>query len=120
MAASASGARIPLSIVTGFLGSGKTTLIAALLRQPAMQGTAVVVNEFGEVGIDDAIIAETLDDRDLLLLKNGCLCCTVGDDLGRTLWALTQRAEGRPRRIVIETTGLADPVLLLHRLIGDP
>ncbi len=112
-------ARIPVSIVTGFLGSGKTTLIAALLRQPSMHGTAVVVNEFGEVGIDDAIIAETLDERNLLLLRNGCLCCTVGDDLLRTLWALTQRRE-RPTRILVETTGLADPVSLLHRLIGEP
>jgi G3E family GTPase len=119
MAAPAMGERIPLSIVTGFLGSGKTTLIAALLRQAAMQATAVVVNEFGEVGIDDAIIAEVLDERDLLLLKNGCLCCTVGDDLGKTLFLLTKRATP-PRRIVIETTGLADPVSLLQRLMADP
>ena len=119
MTAPEAAARIPISIVTGFLGSGKTTLIAALLWQPSMQGTAVIVNEFGEVGIDDAIIAETLNERDLLLLRNGCLCCTVGDDLRRTLWTLAQRRE-RPTRILVETTGLADPVSLLHRLIGDP
>jgi G3E family GTPase len=116
----ASAERIPLSIVTGFLGSGKTTLIAALLKQPAMAGTAVVVNEFGAVGIDDAIFAETLEARDVLLLANGCLCCTAGDDLLKTVWTLTRREADRPRRIVIETTGLADPVPLLHRLMGDP
>jgi G3E family GTPase len=120
MAGRAAEERVPLSIVTGFLGSGKTTLIAALLRQPAMQGTAVVVNELGEVGIDDAIIAETLEEENLLLLTNGCLCCSVGDDLMRTLWTLLHRPGDRPRRIVIETTGLADPVQLLQRLMGDP
>ena len=73
--------RIPISIVTGFLGSGKTTLIAALLRQPAMQDTAVMVNEFGAVGIDDAVFAQTLDADNVVLLANGCLCCAAGDDL---------------------------------------
>lgn len=112
--------RVPVSIVTGFLGSGKTTLIAALLKQPSMAGTAVVVNEFGAVGIDDAIFAETLDGRDLVLLANGCLCCTAGDDLALTLFQLTRRTEHRPSRIVVETTGLADPVPLLQKLMGDP
>jgi G3E family GTPase len=111
--------RIPVSLVTGFLGSGKTTLIAALLRQPGMAGTAVIVNEFGEVGIDDAIFADTLPKDGVLLLANGCLCCTAGDDLIRTIWSLARRAEP-PRRIVIETTGLADPAPVLHRLMGDP
>jgi G3E family GTPase len=112
------GDRIAVSIVTGFLGSGKTTLIAALLRQPAMEGTAVIVNEFGEVGIDDAIIADATDNR-VLFLKNGCLCCVAGDDLTQTIWSLATRDEGRPRQILIETSGLADPVPLLQRLMGD-
>lgn len=114
--------RTPVSIITGFLGSGKTTLIAALLKQPDMAGTAVVVNEFGEVGIDDAIIAQVVDRQDVLLLSNGCLCCTAGDDLTQTLLDLTTGRTGRgaPRRILIETTGLADPVPMLHRLMGDP
>jgi G3E family GTPase len=112
--------RVPVSIVTGFLGSGKTTLIAALLKQPSMAGTAVVVNEFGAVGIDDAIFAETVAGRDLVLLANGCLCCTAGDDLALTLFELTRRTEHRPSRIVVETTGLADPVPLLQKLMGDP
>ena len=115
-----SSERIPVSIVTGFLGSGKTTLIAALLRQPAMAGTAVVVNEFGEVGIDDAVFADAIGADNVRLLANGCLCCTAGDDLVKTVWALTRREEDRPRRIVVETTGLADPVPLLHRLMADP
>jgi G3E family GTPase len=112
--------RTALSIVTGFLGSGKTTLIAALLRQPEMRGTAVIVNELGEIGIDDAILAEAADEPDVLLLKNGCLCCTAGDDLVQTLWGLVRRSAGAPRQILIETTGLADPAPLLLRLMGDP
>jgi G3E family GTPase len=111
--------RVAVSIVTGFLGSGKTTLIAALLRQPEMRGTAVIVNELGKVGIDDATLAEAADDH-VILLKNGCLCCTAGDDLTRTIWGLAGRREDAPRQILIETTGLADPVPLLLRLMGDP
>ncbi len=119
MAIADSGERIPISLVTGFLGSGKTTLIAALLKQPAMAGTAVVVNEFGAVGIDDAIFAQSIDAANVLLLSNGCLCCTAGDDLAATVWSLARRSE-RPRKIVIETTGLADPAPVLRRLMGDP
>ena len=115
----AAGERIPISLVTGFLGSGKTTLIAALLKQPAMAGSAVVVNEFGAVGIDDAIFAQSVDAENVLLLANGCLCCTAGDDLAATVWSLARRAD-RPRKIVIETTGLADPSPVLRRLMGDP
>ncbi len=111
--------RIPISIVTGFLGSGKTTLIAALLEQPAMQGAAIVVNEFGAVGIDDAVFAQTLDADNVVLLANGCLCCVAGDDLASTIWALATRAIA-PRRIVIETSGLAEPASLLRRLMADP
>jgi G3E family GTPase len=111
--------RIPISIVTGFLGSGKTTLIAALLDQPAMRGAAIVVNEFGAVGIDDAVFAQTLDASDVVLLRNGCLCCVAGDDLASTVWALAIRSDP-PRRIVIETSGLAEPAPLLRRLMADP
>jgi G3E family GTPase len=119
MAVETAGERIPVSLVTGFLGSGKTTLIAALLRQPAMAGAAVVVNEFGAVGIDDAIFAQSVDAENVLLLANGCLCCTAGDDLAATVWSLARQPE-RPRKIVIETTGLADPAPVLRRLMGDP
>ena len=109
--------RIPISIVTGFLGSGKTTLIAALLEQPAMQGAAIVVNEFGAVGIDDAVFAQTLDADNVVLLANGCLCCVAGDDLASTIWALAMRPIP-PRRIVIETSGLAEPAPLLRTAYG--
>lgn len=110
---------IPIYVVSGFLGSGKTTLISGLLRQPAMKGTAVVVNEFGAVGIDDAIFAETLDAGSVLLLANGCLCCTARNDLTATVRSLTRREADCPRRIVIETTGLADPTAVLLALMGD-
>jgi G3E family GTPase len=120
MAHKVDGSRVPVSIVTGFLGSGKTTLIASLLRQPAMHGTAVIVNELGEVGIDDAIVADADDKASVLLLKNGCLCCTAGDDLLRTLWTLVAHSSHAPREILIETSGAADPVPLLQRLMGDP
>jgi len=111
--------RIPISIVTGFLGSGKTTLIAALLEQPAMQGAAIVVNEFGAVGIDDAVFAQSLDAGNVVLLANGCLCCAAGDDLASTIWGLAMRPLP-PRRIVVETSGLAEPAPLLRRLMADP
>jgi G3E family GTPase len=111
--------RIPISIVTGFLGSGKTTLISALLEQPAMQGAAIVVNEFGAVGIDDAVFAQTVDADNVVLLANGCLCCAGGDDLASTIWTLAIRPIP-PRRILIETSGLAEPAPLLQRLMADP
>jgi G3E family GTPase len=83
-----------------------------------MEGTAIVVNEFGAVGIDDAIFAEAVRPEDVLLLANGCLCCTTGDDLAATIGALLARS-GRPSRIIIETTGLADPVPVVLRLMAD-
>jgi G3E family GTPase len=104
--------------VTGFLGSGKTTLIAALLKQPDMDNVAVIVNEFGAVGVDDAIFAQAINPDDVLLLANGCLCCSAGSDLCATVWALTRRGVP-PRRIIIETSGLADPAPTLRQLIGD-
>jgi G3E family GTPase len=120
MTGNTAGGRIPVSLVTGFLGSGKTTLIRALLRQPAMSGTAVIVNEFGAVGIDDAIFAEAIDGDDVVLLANGCLCCAAGDDLAEAVWMLTRRTADRPRRVVVETSGLADPAPSLRRMIADP
>ncbi len=113
-------ARIPVSFVTGFLGSGKTTLISALLKQPEMAGTAIVVNEFGAVGIDDVILAETVGKSSVKLLANGCMCCVADDELSVTLLDLTQRTDPRPTRIVIETTGLAEPTKLLHKIMADP
>ncbi len=109
----------PTSVLTGFLGSGKTTLLNALLRDPDMAETAVLVNEFGDVGIDHLLV-ETLDD-DVVLLNAGCICCTIRNDLVECLSGLfDKRAVGAIpafRRVMIETTGLADPAPILHTLL---
>ncbi len=113
--------RIPVLLVTGFLGSGKSTLVNALVRQPALVGSVVIVNEFGQVGIDHHLIA-TLDER-LVLLDSGCLCCAVHGDLVARLRELFQRSlagEIAPIRVVIvETSGLADVAPLIHSLQAD-
>ena len=114
-------ARPHVSILTGYLGSGKTTLLNRLLRDPALADAAVVVNEFGEVGIDHALVDASTDG--VVLLSSGCLCCTVRSDLLATLSELTarRRAGSVPpfRRVLIETTGLADPAPILQALMSD-
>lgn len=109
----------PVSVLTGFLGSGKTTLLNAILRDPHMAETAVLVNEFGDIGIDHLLV-EALDD-DVLLLNAGCICCSIRDDLVTSLGELyDKRAAGKVpafRRVLIETTGLADPAPILHTLL---
>ena len=114
--------RLPVSVITGFLGSGKTTLLKNLLTQDWMADTAVVINEFGEVGLDHLLVESSSEDT--VLLSSGCLCCTVRGDLIDTLRRLyKRRARGEIasfRRVVIETTGLADPAPILHTLISDP
>ncbi len=113
--------RIPVHLLTGFLGSGKTTLLNRVLRAPDMDGTLVIVNEFGEVGLDHLLI-ETPEDE-TILLANGCLCCAMLGDLVVTLTRLALRLGAGEiptiQRIVIETTGLADPVPLLQTLEND-
>jgi len=112
---------IPVSIITGFLGSGKTTLLQRLLADPRMGETAVLINEFGEVGLDHLLVRKV--DEDIVLLNSGCLCCTIRNDLVETLEELwTRRAGGDLmfNRVVIETTGLADPVPIVHTLLTDP
>jgi len=115
------GARIPVTVVTGFLGAGKTTLVRSFLQTEEGRGTAVVVNEFGAAGIDDALLRASADET--VLLGNGCLCCTVRSDLQialRKLVADRERGEAPDfRRIVIETSGLADPSPIMQTFATD-
>jgi G3E family GTPase len=112
---------IPVSVLTGFLGSGKTTMLRHLLRQPEFSRTAVIINEFGEVGLDHELIEASEDS--FIELQTGCLCCKIRTDLAQTLSDLLQRRdEGRCTpfdRIVIETSGLADPAPILQTLMTD-
>ena len=114
--------RLAVSVITGFLGSGKSTVIRHLLDHPAMDEAAVIVNEFGEVGIDHALVAQS--DEDIVLMSSGCLCCTIRGDLVdtlRDLYSLRARREVPAfERVLIETTGLADPAPILHTLMSDP
>src|SRR5215207_5281815 len=113
---------IPVLVVSGFLGSGKTTLLRNLLVDPDAGEIAVIVNEFGEVGIDHHLVRKTV--ARTTLLRNGCVCCSMRDDLAEALRdLLSQRDRGAiPRfgRVVIETTGLADPAPILHTIVSEP
>lgn len=114
--------RIPVNLLTGFLGSGKTSLLGRLLREPAFAECAVLVNELGEVGLDHHLL-ESVSGLDAVILENGCICCSVRDDLQRALADLYER---RSRglipafnRVVIESTGMADPVPVLGTIVAD-
>lgn len=111
-----------ITILTGFLGSGKTTLLARALADPSMRNTAVLVNEFGEVGIDHHLLRRT--EERTILLGNGCVCCSTREDLvGALLELLDQEDRGEIpplERVVIETTGLADPAPIPYTIFSDP
>ncbi|MGE0500802.1 MAG: GTP-binding protein [Rhizobiaceae bacterium] len=113
---------VPVSVLTGFLGAGKTTLLNRLLADPAARDWAVIVNEFGEIGIDHLLVEQASEG--IVALSGGCLCCTVRGDLVDTLADLLERlGDGRIARlsrIVVETTGLADPVPVLQSVMGHP
>ncbi|MGL4526827.1 MAG: CobW family GTP-binding protein, partial [Aestuariivirga sp.] len=114
--------RIPVTLVTGFLGSGKTTLINAGLKAPELSKTVVVVNEFGEVGLDHQLYTSSNDA--VVVLENGCLCCTVRSDLIGTMNSLYHdRQSGRLpgfNNVVIETTGLAEPGPVIQAFLSEP
>jgi G3E family GTPase len=114
--------KYPITIITGFLGSGKTTLLAEALKSPTMADTAVLVNEFGKVGLDHHLL-ERLDES-TILLGGGCVCCSTRDDLVKGLKDLLDRMETGVipgiNRVVIETTGLADPAPILFTIFTDP
>lgn len=112
----------PVTLLTGFLGSGKTTLLNRLLKHPSMQETAVLINEFGAVSIDHLLVREASEN--IMVMSNGCICCSVAGDLVQALRELYfKRANNEIpdfKRVVIETTGLADPAPIMHTLIEMP
>lgn len=116
-------ARIPVTLITGFLGSGKTTLLNHLVKQPEFERTLVVINELGKISLDHLLVTQSTEDQ-VLELEGGCLCCTIRQDLVTTLkditWRFSREGARQFDRLVIETTGLADPAPIIHTLMTHP
>ena len=112
----------PLTILTGFLGAGKTTLLNQLLRAPELADSLVLINEFGEVGLDHLFVEKV--DGNVVVMASGCLCCTIRGDLVSTLEDLLRKRDNNRiapfNRVIIETTGLADPAPVLHTIMYHP
>ncbi len=113
--------QIPINIITGFLGSGKTTLLNQLLSSPELADTAVLINEFGEIGLDHLLVNSI--DEDIFLLESGCVCCSVRDDFSASLFTLHEKRAGGSippfQRVILETTGIADPIAISELILSD-
>lgn len=114
---------IPVTLLTGFLGSGKTTMLNHLVRQPELADALVIINEFGEMPLDHMLVAHSTENL-IMEMSSGCLCCTIRGDLVRTLrdvaWRFSRNGQRQFRRVLIETTGLADPAPIVHTLMTHP
>lgn len=114
---------IPVTLLTGFLGSGKTTVLNHLVRQPELADALVIINEFGEMALDHLLVAHSTENL-VMEMSSGCLCCTIRGDLVKTLrditWRFSRNGQRQFRRVLIETTGLADPAPIIHTLMTHP